>query len=98
MSAQDRIWVSDLPEGLQVEGELQALGFAWNKPHGLYPIEMLFATPARRHADELAKALREMVGRHQVYCGGPVLPFAGYTDKQIMEKAEAALAKLEADT
>ncbi len=60
MSAPDRLWVSDLPDGINVDGELQALGFAWNQPHGRNPVELLPATPARENAEELAEALRKL--------------------------------------
>jgi hypothetical protein len=40
---------------------------------------------------ELEGALTSMVGRYELYCGGPELPFAGHTDEKVMKLARAAL-------
>lgn len=43
---------------------------------------------------ELVEALEAMLSRHELYCGGPDLPFAGHTDAKLFDMARAALAKL----
>lgn len=60
MKAPERIWVSNLPFGVNRSGDLEALGFAWNCSHGNNPQEYHHAdtvTALQAEVDRLREAL-----------------------------------------
>ena len=77
--------------GTSVEDTRDKARDAWNRRADL-------ARPSQAGDERVARlieALKAMLGRHTLYCGGEGLPFAGHTDVKLFEMARAALAAMD---
>lgn len=93
----DLIRRGDALDAIQ-EYAVQQVG-AFQQPTLKGAADAINAIPAATVSPEvlaLVAALRELLGRTILYCGGDHLPFAGHTDVTLVGQARAAIAAWEA--